>query len=59
MVLSQSIDVIYIGRILFEELVSDAYLFGTVVEGKCYARFTLPLYYLPYLGIELPTSLRY
>ena len=25
----------------------------------CYARFTLSLYYLPYLGIELPTSLRY
>ena len=34
MVLSQSIDAIYIGRILFEELVSDADLFGTVVEGK-------------------------
>ena len=25
----------------------------------CYARFTSPLYYLPYPGIELPTSLRY
>ena len=25
----------------------------------CYARFTLPLYYLPYPGIELPTSLQY
>ena len=24
----------------------------------CYARFTSPLYYLPYPGIELPTSLR-
>ena len=34
MVLSQSIDAIYIGRILFEELVSDTDLFGTVVEGK-------------------------
>ena len=34
MVLSQSIDVIYIGRILFEDLVSDANLFGTVVGGK-------------------------
>ena len=26
--------------------------------GWCYARFTSPLYYLPYPGIELPTSLR-
>ena len=25
----------------------------------CYARFTSPLYYLPYPGIELPTSLWY
>ena len=31
MVLSQSIDVIYIGRILFEGLVSNADLFGIVV----------------------------
>ena len=32
-----------------------------LVEAKdhiCYARFTSPLYYLPYPGIELPTSLR-
>ena len=34
MVLSQSIDAIYIGRILFEDLVSDADLFGTVVGGE-------------------------
>ena len=34
MVLSQSIDTIYIGRILFEDLVSDADLFGTVVGDK-------------------------
>ena len=26
-------------------------------SGCCYARFTSPLYYLPYPGIELPTSL--
>ena len=25
--------------------------------GDCYAHFTSPLYYLPYSGIELPTSL--
>ena len=28
------------------------------VFADCYARSTSPLYYLPYLGIELPTSLR-
>ena len=27
-------------------------------DENCYARFTSPLYYLPYPGIELPTSLR-
>ena len=30
-----------------------------IVYCTCYARFTLPLYYLPYPGIKLPTSLRY
>ena len=34
MVLSQSIYVIYIGRILLEDLVSDADLFGIVVGGR-------------------------
>ena len=34
MVLSQSIYVIHIGRILLGELVSDADLFGTVVGGR-------------------------
>ena len=37
MVLSQSLDVIYIGGILFEELISDTDLFGTVV-GVSWAR---------------------
>ena len=31
---------------------------GKARTPNCYARFTLPLYYLPYPGIELPTSLR-
>ena len=30
-----------------------------LVQGMCYTCFTSPLYYLPYPGIKLPTSLRY